>query len=173
MFNIQGSEMVFLLLIALIILGPEKLPDAIRKFGRAYSEFKKMANGFQGELRSALDEPMRELRETADAMKSAADFDIGGMFNTSPDPAATATAAATAPTAVTPPAIKKEEGLNFGTLAPRRSDEPAAPVDAPAPTEPTSETAPKPAGGLNFGSSTPRTARAPRDPLAPVEDGTS
>jgi sec-independent protein translocase protein TatB len=166
-FNIQGSEMVFLLLIALIILGPEKLPDAIRKFGRAYSEFKKMANGFQGELKSALDEPMRELRETADAMKSAADFDMGGMFNTSTDPATTA------PAAATPPPIKKEEGLNFGSLAPRRADDAAAPVEASATAEAAAEASPKPAGGLNFGSSTPRTARAPRDPLAPVEDGTS
>jgi sec-independent protein translocase protein TatB len=96
-FNIQGSEMIFLLLIALIVLGPEKLPDAIRKFGRAYSEFKKMANGFQGELRDALDEPMRELRETADAMKSAADFDLGGILNgTSTTPSAAAPAPAPA-----------------------------------------------------------------------------
>jgi len=170
-FNIQGSEMVFLLLIALIILGPEKLPDAIRKFGRAYSEFKKMANGFQGELRSALDEPMRELRETADAMKSAADFDIGGVFNTSTDPATSA------PTAATPPPIKKEEGLNFGSLAPRRADDAGASAEASATAEAaaeaSAETSPKPTGGLNFGSATPRTARAPRDPLAPVEDGTS
>ena len=76
-FNIQGSELIFLLLVALIVLGPEKLPDAMRRFGKAYGEFKKMANGFQGELRSALDEPMRELRDTADVMMKAAQFEIG------------------------------------------------------------------------------------------------
>ncbi len=48
MFNIQGSELIFLLLVALVILGPEKLPDAVRKFTKAYTEFRKMANGFQG-----------------------------------------------------------------------------------------------------------------------------
>ena len=77
-FNIQGSELIFLLLIALVVLGPEKLPDAVRKFAKAYAEFKKMANGFQGELRQALDEPMRELRDTADAMRAAANFDLDG-----------------------------------------------------------------------------------------------
>lgn len=75
MFNFSGSEIIFLLLVALIILGPEKLPDAVRSFGRTYSEFKKMTTGFQSELKQALDEPMREMRETADAIKQAANFD--------------------------------------------------------------------------------------------------
>jgi sec-independent protein translocase protein TatB len=68
--------MVFLLIIALVVLGPEKLPDAVRKFGKFYGEFKKMSTGFQSELRSALDEPMREMRETADAVRHAANFDF-------------------------------------------------------------------------------------------------
>jgi sec-independent protein translocase protein TatB len=74
-FNFSGSEIIFLLLLALIILGPEKLPDAVRSFGRTYSELKKMTTGFQSELKQALDEPMREMRETADAIKQAANFD--------------------------------------------------------------------------------------------------
>jgi sec-independent protein translocase protein TatB len=74
-FNFSGSEIIFLLLVALIILGPEKLPDAVRSFGRTYSELKKMTTGFQSELKQALDEPMREMRETADAIKQAANFD--------------------------------------------------------------------------------------------------
>ena len=76
MFNLSGSEIVFLLLIALIVLGPEKLPEAVRKFGKVYAEAKKMSTGFQSELKSALDEPMREMRETAEAFKKAANFDF-------------------------------------------------------------------------------------------------
>ena len=82
MFNLSGSELVFLLLLALIVLGPEKLPEAVRKFGKVYSELKKMSTGFQSELKSALDEPMREMRETADAFKKAVNFefdDEGGL----------------------------------------------------------------------------------------------
>jgi len=30
-FNLQGSELVIILLLALVVLGPEKLPDAMRK----------------------------------------------------------------------------------------------------------------------------------------------
>ncbi len=73
MFNLQGSEIIVILLLALVVLGPEKLPDAIRKFSQTYGELKKMGNGFQSELKSALDEPMREMRETADLVKNAAD----------------------------------------------------------------------------------------------------
>lgn len=80
MFNLSGSEIVFLLLLALIVLGPEKLPEAVRKFGRVYGEVKKMSSGFQSELKSALDEPMREMRETADAFKQAAKFEFDDAY---------------------------------------------------------------------------------------------
>ncbi|HUV17795.1 MAG TPA: Sec-independent protein translocase protein TatB [Ilumatobacteraceae bacterium] len=73
MFNLQGSEIIVILLIALVVLGPEKLPDAVRKFTQTYSELKKMSSGFQSELKSALDEPMREIRETANLVRDAAD----------------------------------------------------------------------------------------------------
>jgi sec-independent protein translocase protein TatB len=72
-FNLQGSEIVVILLLALVVLGPEKLPDAVRKFTKTYSELKKMSTGFQSELKSALDEPMREMRETANLVRDAAD----------------------------------------------------------------------------------------------------
>lgn len=75
MFNLSGSEIVFILLLALVILGPEKLPEALRSFGRTYGELKKMSSGFQSEFKQALDEPVRELRGTADALRQAANFD--------------------------------------------------------------------------------------------------
>jgi len=72
-FNLQGSEIIIILLLALVVLGPEKLPDAVRRFSQTYSELKKMGTGFQTELKSALDEPMREIRETAKMVRDAAD----------------------------------------------------------------------------------------------------
>ena len=117
MFNIQGSELIFLLLIALVVLGPEKLPDAVRKFGRTYSEFKKVANGFQGELRSALDEPMRELRSTADAVRAAANFDFdAGLSGSEAAPADAAPSEAAEP--IRP--VKRDTTLNFGDPAARK-----------------------------------------------------
>ncbi len=159
MFNIQGSELIFLLLIALIVLGPEKLPDAIRKFGRAYAEFKKMANGFQGELREALDEPMRELRETSDMMRAAVNFNEDDG----------AAPAATPETPATPPPAKREQGLNFGSANPRRTppNDPAA--EAAASDEAAAATPVQREPGLNFGSANPSRPKPARDPLAPID----
>ena len=128
-FNIEGSELIFLLLIALVILGPEKLPEAVRKFTKGYAEFKKMASGFQGEMRNVLDEPMRELRGTADAVRAAAKFDLD------PDAGATPGSAVSTPGVSQ---ITREKGLNFGSAAPRET-----------PT-------PRREAGLNFGSANPR-----------------
>ncbi len=119
-FNIQGSELIFLLLIALVVLGPEKLPDAVRKFGRTYSEFKKVANGFQGELRSALDEPMRELRSTADAVRAAANFDFDADLSSSTHAAETPVTNGEPEAAEQIRPVKRDTTLNFGDPAARR-----------------------------------------------------
>ncbi|MCU1390452.1 MAG: tatB [Ilumatobacteraceae bacterium] len=79
MFNLSGSELVFLVLIALVVLGPDKLPEAMRKAGKAYADFKRMTSGFQSEMKSVLDEPLRELRETAEMAKQAATFDLNPL----------------------------------------------------------------------------------------------
>lgn len=74
MFNLSGSEIIVILLLALVVLGPEKLPDALRRAGRTYAELKKMGNSFQDEMRSVIDEPVKEMRETADLLRSSASF---------------------------------------------------------------------------------------------------
>ncbi|MGH9272071.1 MAG: Sec-independent protein translocase subunit TatA/TatB [Ilumatobacteraceae bacterium] len=74
MFNLSGSEIIVILLLALVVLGPEKLPDALRRAGRTYAELKKMGNSFQDEMRSVIDEPVKEMRETADMLRSSTSF---------------------------------------------------------------------------------------------------
>lgn len=86
MFNLSGSEIVIILLLALVVLGPEKLPEAIRRFGRLYGELKRMSTGFQSEFKTAFEEPMRELRETAqltrEAVEKATSVDESGGQDT-------------------------------------------------------------------------------------------
>jgi sec-independent protein translocase protein TatB len=72
-FNLQGSEIIVILLIALVVLGPERLPDAVRRFMQTYNELKKMGSGFQSEIKTAFEEPLREMRETATVVRDAAD----------------------------------------------------------------------------------------------------
>ena len=74
MFNLQGSELIIILLLALVVLGPEKLPEAMRKAGQFYAEIKKMSSGFQQEFRDVIEEPMKEIRDTANMLRDSADF---------------------------------------------------------------------------------------------------
>lgn len=57
MFNIGGGEVLVIALVALIVLGPERLPDAARRVGSFLGELRKMSDGFQSELRSAMEVP--------------------------------------------------------------------------------------------------------------------
>lgn len=69
----SGSEIIFIMLLALVVLGPEKLPEIMRRAGRAYGEFKRMSSSFQDEFRAQIDEPMREMRDTADLIRRNVD----------------------------------------------------------------------------------------------------
>jgi sec-independent protein translocase protein TatB len=73
-FNLSGSEIIVILVLALVVLGPEKLPEAMRKAGRTWAELRKMSTSFQDEVRKGFDEPAREVRKTANAVRSAASF---------------------------------------------------------------------------------------------------
>lgn len=55
MFNVGGPEIVVILLVALVILGPDQLPKAMRTFGNVMAEVRKVSGGFQNEMRKAMD----------------------------------------------------------------------------------------------------------------------
>ena len=56
MFNIGGGEFMIIALIALIVLGPQRLPEAARKVGKVMGDLRRISSGFQNELKSAMDE---------------------------------------------------------------------------------------------------------------------
>jgi sec-independent protein translocase protein TatB len=55
MFNVGGPEVLVILLVALIALGPAQLPEAARKVGKAMNEVRKVSTSFQRELTNAFD----------------------------------------------------------------------------------------------------------------------
>jgi sec-independent protein translocase protein TatB len=95
-FNLSGGEIIVILVLALIVIGPEKLPDAIRKAGRAYAELRKLSAGFQSELQDNLGEPLRAVQDTVNMMRS----DFQSVVNTvagALDPSAPSTTAGETP----------------------------------------------------------------------------
>ena len=50
-------EVLVILVAALLILGPKRLPEAARQMGRAINEFRRMSEGLQDEMRTAFAEP--------------------------------------------------------------------------------------------------------------------
>jgi Tat protein translocase TatB subunit len=61
MFNLGSGELLAILALALVILGPDKLPEAVRTAGRVMRELRRISGGFQGQLRNALED--REVDE--------------------------------------------------------------------------------------------------------------
>ena len=55
MFNIGGAELLVILLVALLVLGPDKLPEASKKIGSIMAELRQMSNGFKTEMKQAMD----------------------------------------------------------------------------------------------------------------------
>jgi Tat protein translocase TatB subunit len=51
MFGIGMTEMLLIAALALVVLGPKKLPDLARSLGKGFAEFKRATN----ELKSAID----------------------------------------------------------------------------------------------------------------------
>ena len=61
--NLGSGELLVIFFVALIVLGPNKLPEAARQVGRAVNEIRRISNGFQREMREAMEEPAQAIDE--------------------------------------------------------------------------------------------------------------
>lgn len=57
MLNFSPEKLFLVALIAMIVLGPSRLPQAARTLGRLMTELRRMSAGFQDEVRDAIGEP--------------------------------------------------------------------------------------------------------------------
>jgi sec-independent protein translocase protein TatA len=53
--SLGPAEILVILVVALIVLGPKRLPEAGRQVGKAIAEVRKWSQGVQEEIRSAVD----------------------------------------------------------------------------------------------------------------------
>jgi sec-independent protein translocase protein TatB len=170
--NFTGSEFLILLVVALIVLGPDKLPEAARKMGSFLREARQMSHGFRQELMDAIDEPSREVKSTflepmedlKRSMQGPLD-DLKQSLRSPVVPAAGAAATAGAVVADGPseaaaePTVVASAAGAPETPMPAAGDEAAPPIGPPLPGVP-APTAPTP----------PTRRPAPGAPPADLQD---
>jgi sec-independent protein translocase protein TatB len=71
MFNVGGGELLVILLIALMVLGPDRLPGFAKKAGKVMGDIRRVSQGFQTEIRQAMDFDDDKPAPTRPAMPSA------------------------------------------------------------------------------------------------------
>jgi sec-independent protein translocase protein TatA len=89
--SIGMPELIIILVIALIIFGPRKLPELGRSLGRSIGEFKRASN----ELRNTLEEEIRveEQREQRAAIRAEQDSAVAAAAPSAPTPSTPVTPA--------------------------------------------------------------------------------
>ena len=64
MFGIGMPEMLLILAIALIVIGPKKLPDLAKSLGRAFAEFRRATSELKESFE--IDDELKEVKSTFD-----------------------------------------------------------------------------------------------------------
>ena len=110
MFGIGMPEFLLILVVALIVIGPKKLPDLARSLGKAMGEFKKAAREFKDTM-----DVEKDVKEIKEIKQSVADTWKEAVREVDPVDAAPSPAGAPA-----------------GNAGPAEASAPAEKTDAPA-----------------------------------------
>lgn len=129
MFNVGAGEMMVIFLLALIVLGPERLPKAMGQVGKYVAQMRKLSSGFQDEIRRAMDPieaPFRPGEETLSGPVPAVTDEVR-VVATEATPAETPAGSDPAPATVdlakgAPPTPARPEGGTVTPLRPRVGD---------------------------------------------------
>ena len=69
MFNIGGGELLVILVVVVIFIGPTKLPEVANTLGKITTTVRRFNRDFQDEIRNAFDDPIeRAARERGRAL---------------------------------------------------------------------------------------------------------
>ena len=86
MFDIGGPEFLVIAIVALVVLGPERLPTVMRQAGRFYRQAREMLNQYTAEAQRMFDEGLREVEEVGTTISSTWQ-DATSTPTTAPPPA--------------------------------------------------------------------------------------
>jgi len=84
MFGMGFTEILFIAVIAIIFLGPDKLPEAMVQIAKFFNSFKKTVTEAKSTFENEIH--MNELREEALSYKRTIDSDISGFKNSLSNP---------------------------------------------------------------------------------------
>lgn len=146
MFNVTGGEFLIIFLVALIVLGPTKLPEAARQVGKVVGEFRRISSGFQREIQTAMNDPVSKVtgEPTPKSLKDVTTVAQASAMGTGvkADDSPEADDKLVAPkqiSSVGPPARNTEpkpQTASLETDEPFASAAPAAPIEPATPIEP-------------------------------------
>jgi sec-independent protein translocase protein TatB len=111
-------HLIVIFIVALVVFGPEKIPELARNLGKVMAEFRRVT----GDLRSTFEGHLRDLEREADARRIAAP----AATPAAPTPAPSASPEEDATTAPSPGTVPAKP-LNAAAL-------PGAPADASSPS---------------------------------------
>ncbi|HKE54365.1 MAG TPA: twin-arginine translocase TatA/TatE family subunit [Actinomycetota bacterium] len=164
MLNIGPQELLIILVIALLVVGPKRLPELGRSIGRGLRELRKAQDEVRRTLQVNLDEPdldggtRANTRPDADTGSSSGPARSTGVQDPTPT-------AGDTPTADEVREISRSLGRSLGQLRKAREEVQRSfrvDLDAPAPTRPAPASPPSTANG--DGSAASETGPAPDDP---------
>jgi Tat protein translocase TatB subunit len=84
--SLGGAELLFILILALLLFGPRKLPQLGRSLGRAMAEFRGASHEFRSNLEREVD--LERLKETRSELSAASRELAQGLRGTGTEPPA-------------------------------------------------------------------------------------
>jgi Tat protein translocase TatB subunit len=76
-FNIGTAELLLIFVVALIVVGPRRLPEIARSLGKIVNDVRKMSQEFTTEMIRELEAPAKELAEVKRELEASAEELIG------------------------------------------------------------------------------------------------
>jgi len=141
MFGIGSTELVIILIVALVLIGPSKLPDLMKSVGKGLSEFRRMSTDVKSTLEREIEkaDEAKRIEETkkelfgddakpAEAVADVAKPDAASLAS---DVASSASSEAAADTKAAAPAAASSDVAGSGQVA-TATGEAAAKPDAGA-----------------------------------------
>ncbi len=103
MLDLGGSKMLVVLLVALVVLGPQELPKLVRKYGKVMAELRRLSGSFHAQIDDVVRDPLSAFTsEVKDSMRVSHD---------NPPPNGSTTANQPEPDATDPPSASPSAGL--------------------------------------------------------------